>query len=348
MAQSPSPVPPRATRRIARGAARRLRAGWGLLSRTRLLLRLLPLAVALGVLSWLLGAWTTDDANFSVTARTEVLTLQTGCAQPLVWDLPAGQLSTPERLDAGQAPTAGEALALGLRGGAQVRLRLDAEGHWLIDAVPSPVFGCTDDQGRTAPDTVTAQVDGVALPPAPQGFVYRSDRPAQDAPRPLWLLRGRVLLGEEIAFGSGLASAAATPLLASANIEARTPDALTAQRRLIHDERVDAGGQIDTHACLSARQEALPACVRRRAWSAEGFVHLGDAQAMPGFDVQLSVTGERIGVRQHGGGERQIVVTWWQRLRTDSGLQIFAALLLTVSTLVQILPLLERAGDARD
>lgn len=310
------------------------RAGW----------RLSPLLVLVAVLALALGAWTTADANFSVTARTEVLTLQTGCAQPLVWDLPAGRISTPERLDAEQAPTAGEALTLALRGGAQVRLRLDAQGHWLIDAAPGAVFGCADTQGRAAPDVVTAQVDGVDLPPAPRGFVYRSDQPAREGPRPLWLLRGRVLLGEEIAFGAGLGSAAATPLLAQARIEARTPDRFTGQRRLIHEEVVDAGGQIDTHACLGHARDAVPSCVRSRPWSAEGFVHLGDPDGAPGFDVQLGVVGQRLGVRPQGGGERQIVVTWWQRLRTDSALQIFALLLLAVSTLVQILPLLERAG----
>lgn len=316
------------------------------------LLRLLALLVAVAALAAALAAWTTQDANFSVTARTEVLTLQTGCTQSVAWDLPPGQIATPAQLEAGREPTRGDALALVLRGGAQARVRLDAQGHWLIDAAPLPLFGCADAQGRVAPDTVTASVDGVALVPAPEGFVYRSALPLQEASqqgaRPLWLLRGRVLLGEEISFGSGLASAAATPLLAQARVEARTPDRFTAQRRLIHEEQVDAGGLIDTHACLSERSDTLPACVRSRAWSGEGFIHLGERDGLPGFDVQLSVVGQRLGVRQQGGSERQIVVTWWQRTVTNSWLQIGAALLLGISTLLQVLPALggERQAGA--
>lgn len=300
--------------------------------------QLLGLALLVLGVAVVAASCTQSDTTFSVAARTEVLTLQTRCAQTVVWDLPAGQISTPERLDAGQPATAGEALALALRGGAQARVRLDAAGHWLVDATPDAVFGCADAQGRVAPDTVTAEVDGVALPPAPRGFVYRSATPARDGPRPLWLLRGRVVLGQEIAFGAGLGSAAATPVLAAARVEARTPDRFTAQRRLIHEEMVDAGGLIDTHACLHVGGDALSACVRGRAWGGEGFVHLGDPGGAPGFDVQLTVVGERIGVRQQGADERQIVVTWWQRTVTNSAVQIAAALLLGLSTLTQLLP----------
>jgi hypothetical protein len=298
----------------------------------------LVLVVAAG--TYLGPKLTRSDSTFSVSARTEVLTLHTACAQDVVWDLPPGQISTPERLDAGQAPTSGNAIALALRGGAQARVRLDEDRHWLVEAAPDPLFGCADGAGRAAPDTTTAQVDGVALPPAPQGFVYRSARPAREARHPLWLLRGRVVLGQEIAFGAGLESAAAAPILGTARIEARSPDGSTAQRRLIHEETVEAGGLIDTHACLSKDADALPGCVRGRAWTAQGFVHLGAPDGPPGFDVQLSLVGERLGVRQQAAGERQIVVTWWQHLVTESRWQIAAALVVLGSTLAALLPAL--------
>lgn len=277
----------------------------------------------------------TRDASFSISARSEVLTLELGCGQSVVWDLPAGQIGAQ---DLEREPPRSDIVSVAMRGGARARVRAAADTPWMIEFDQSDSFGCAA-QGR---EVITATADTSVLPASAEGYTYRSSRPLGEGERPALLLRGRVVIGDEIVFGGGMRSALSTPMLGAARIEVRTPDMQTAQRRLIHEEQVDAGGIIDSHGCLDQTADLLPRCVQQGRSDAEGFIHVAGADGPPGFDVQLLVTGEHIGVRQQAGAERRIVVTWWSRLITAAWLQIFAAWLLGLSALAGLWPLLAR------
>lgn len=276
-------------------------------------------ALAVIVLAGWLATVVTRDATFSISARSEVLVLDVGCSRPLVWDLPPGRI---QAAGAAAAPES-KPVTAEMRGGARVRLTLDAERHWLIEFERSDLLDC----GPPAPDAIGFSIDGAPWPASADRYRYRSDRPITEGRQPPWLLGGRVVIGEEIQFGTGRQDASASPMLASARIDVRTPDAQTAQRRQIHEEQVDAGGIVDSHGCLDALQDRLADCVRRARSAAEGFVHVSGDDGARGFDVQLLVAGERIGVRQQAGAERRIVVTWWSRVTTSSWAQIAAVLL---------------------
>lgn len=314
-----------------------LRSAWRRAwSRVPTLLRMLLLLLAVGLATrWLSGA-VTRDATFSISARSEVLTLELGCDQHIVWDLPAGQVAG---VGADAEPPVSEVVSVALRGGARARVRASQGQPWQLELDRSDSFGC----GAPAADTIVVSAGDRALAPDAQGYVYRSARPVEDGERPTLLLRGRVVIGDEIPFGSGLRGAVAAAMLGQARIEVRTPDAQTAQRRLIHEEQVDAGGIIDSHGCLDTPADRLPACVRQARSQAEGFIHLGADGPAQGFDVQLLVNGEHVGVRQQAGAERRIVVTWWSRLVTSSWAQIAAAWLVGLSALAGLWPLLARA-----
>lgn len=279
-------------------------------------------ALAVIALAGWLATMVTRDATFSISARSEVLVLDVGCTRPLVWDLPPGRIQAAGN----PAGPASKPVTAEMRGGARVRVALDAERRWLIEFERSDLLGC----GPPAPDAIVFSIEGEPWPVTADRYRYRSDRPITEGRQPPWLLGGRVVIGEEIQFGTGRQDASASPMLASARIDVRTPDAQTAQRRQIHEEQVDAGGIVDSHGCLDALQDRLADCVRRARSAAEGFVHVSGDHGSPGFDVQLLVAGERIGIRQQAGAERRIVVTWWSKVITSSWAQITAVLLTTL------------------
>ena len=296
------------------------------------------LLVAVLLFARFAGSLITRDATFSITARSEVVSVEVGCAQQLVWDLPAGQIGIPGD---GKEPDASRSVSATLRGGAVARVRTGPQGEWLIDFGRSANFGC-----GPAADAITVTADESALRISEDGYVYRSAAPIGTAPAPPLLLLGRVVIGEEIPFGSGAPVVLAAPMLGEARVEVRTPDPLTAQRRLIHAERVDPGGIVDSHACLDTRADELSPCVKAAGSTAEGFIHLAERDDKRlGFDVQLQVVGERIGVRQQGGSERRILVSWWSKLVTSSWLQIAAACVFGLSALAQIWSILPRRRE---
>jgi hypothetical protein len=199
----------------------------------------------------------------------------------------------------------------------------------------SNAFGC----GEAVADTVAFTAGGASQAAGGGDVLYQSSAAIAGGGSVL-LLRGRVLIGEEIPFGTGTAKDVEVPLLARAHVEVRTPDPQTRQRRLIHDETIDPASMIDTHACLDEphdpRAKAFD-CVRRSGSTSEGFFRsLKREDKSSGFEVQLAVTGRHIGVRNQGGGERRLLVTWWSRVASSTFLQLFAAGLLFVAACAQV------------
>jgi hypothetical protein len=94
---------------------------------------------------------------------------------------------------------------------------------------------------------------------------------------------------------------------------------------------------LDTHGCLDEPVDAQAAefpCVRQARTTAEGFLRAVKREERLLLETQLSVNGRHIGVRQQGGSERRVLITTWSRLVSSSWLQLFAAGLILVSTLV--------------
>ena len=294
------------------------------------------LAVAAAALVALgLSTFITDDADFSISADTEVLSVEPACGQLLVWDLPPGQIDIVRWDVEKQDPKPSQAVSVSLRGGARARVRIDGRGRWLIDIGRSGSFGCS-----VPVDDVIAFSDGRSVRAAGDNDVhYVSSGQVEPGAGPVLLLRGRVVVGQEIAFGGGSASGVDAPLLARARIEARTPDAQTGQRRLIHEETVDPGAMIDTHACLDAPREpsaAESSCAARARTKSEGFFRAAKRDDAPTLEVQLAVTGRQVGVRQQGGIERRVLITEWSRLLSSTFVQLLAATLIGLSGLVQL------------
>jgi len=304
---------------------------WGKAGRS--VLAAAAVALAAWVVGLVLASYAPADADFSISARSEVLTLEVACNQHLNWDLPPGRFKAAD----GDAQTADKVLGVKLRGGARARLRIGRDGQWQARFDRSPHLDCAAD----AADLIVASADGQAQPPSPQGLVYESLQPMREAPRPTLLLQGRVVLGEEIQAGVGSSQhLLVAPMLWQARIQVRALDDQLGQRRLIHEEAVDAGGIVDSHGCLDVPDRApahpgedvLAGCVRKPGWNSQGFVHVG-AGDEPGFDVQLQVTGHHVGVRQQGGAERRILVSWWSRVVSSSSVQISVAFVFALANL---------------
>lgn len=292
---------------------------------------------AAAVLALSLAYVVTSDAIFSINADTEVFAVEPACGQQLVWDLPEGAIGVPR--EGGAEPLPSPAIGVSLRGGARARVQVDGEGRWLIEFGRSGSFGC-----GAAADLVTVTADGRTLTAGAEDvWLYRSSAAVAAGASPVQLLRGRVVIGDEISFGSGAAGAGA-PLLERAHIDVRSPDAQTGQRRQIHDETIDPGGMVDTHGCLDAPREPprLADCVRGARSASEGFFRAVARESRPMVQVQLVVTGRHVGVRQQGGSERRVLVTWWSRVKSSSLVQMFAAAMVLISALVQLWGALKR------
>lgn len=293
--------------------------------------------------SWLLSSIVTRDASFSINADTEVLTIEPDCQQQIVWDLPPGRIGIVPTAEKKVEPPVAERISVAFRGGARAQVRLARDGRWLIDLGRSNSFGCA----TTAEDLIRFDAAQRSIAAGAQDVFYSSAGPQTPGAGPVLLLKGRIVLGQEIAYGGGSTVGLGSPLLDRARIEVRTPDSQTRQRRLIHEEALDPGGMLDTHGCLDETVEAQATefpCVRHARAAAEGFFRAVKRDERLLLETQLSVNGRHIGVRQQGGSERRVLITAWSRLVSSSWVQLFAAGLLLVSTLVGLWGGLAREG----
>ncbi len=296
---------------------------------------LVILGVGLLAANWLAKS-TSADTNFSIRATTQVVRLDIPCDETLTWDLPAGLIGDPS---VAGGTTDSDMVVVQMHGGASAALRIDATGLLEIQWQRDAAYHCASGDGpRIEVDTGNGRLPMEGDVPA-----YRSRNVVNRGAPPILPLRGRVLLGGEIAEGAGFAGAVYLPILLSADVEARTSDA-TGQKRLIHAEDVETGSMVDTHSCLSVPQHgtALADCLRDTASEASlpsGFIHFPPtAEAgLPTLGVQVSLVGCSISIRPHGGNERRMMVTTWSKLLTSSWLQIFLALAIGLGTLFSVL-----------
>ncbi len=299
---------------------------------------LAAIAVALGVAARYVAGLVKQDTIFSISARSEVLDLTLLCGQrTVIWDLPPGRLLA----DGSDAqPTLAKGVSIQLDAGAHARVSIGPDKRWRVSLQQGSKGQACDVPGRTG---LAMQADGRPYAPGRQQYEYESLLPAHQGARPLLELRGRVTIGQSIPFGSGFVGAVQVPILSQARIEARTPDPLTGQRRLLHEEQVDAGGIVDSHGCLQASGADLARCLANARSEADGFIHISELDDKPGFDVQLVVVGSRVGVQQQAGAERHILVSSWAHIVTRSDVQMFAASLALTSVLFGLLVALKDA-----
>ncbi len=304
-----------------------------------------------GLCAYLFALWgasgLSGDSTFSVRARTQALVVEVPCdGKGLTWDLPEGHIVA---LPAGDRPATAPPKFVTVRmlGGARAHVTARGDGRWTMAFDRSSALGCPP-----APDFVTVTTEQAALPLSSEGYAYESAAaPAQRAVPP-WLVKGRVLLGAELQFGAGLGSALAMPMLTSGQLQARTPDRSTGQRRLVYQEELDPASMVDTHGCLDESTGVLADCVMRSNSDVQGFVQLargeGDTAGAPAFDVLLIVNGTAIGVREQGAAQRKVGVTHWVQFYTTPWVQIFASVVATLATLVCVVPLFGARAGAGD
>ncbi|WP_439570400.1 hypothetical protein [Methylibium sp.] len=305
-----------------------------------LLLAALAAAIALP-----LSLRTATDTAFTLTANTDVLSVEPLCDQELVWDLGRAEAVA---LGAGAAPPAraASATSVHLRGGARAVVeRRPDDGLWRIDLTRGPLHArCIAQTGQPAVVvTVDDQVLELSTDPAkgPRALSLRTTRPAAANPKEdkddkpsgtVLLLSGRVVLGELLRHGGGWKQTT-SPLLREGKLEARTREPFTDRSVPVIEEALDAGSRVDTHACLAhAGAPAQLACLGTAPVSASGIVYDNKDRAL---DVKLHVTTARIGIAQHGGEQRAVAVTWWNRFVSLQFVQMFAATLLLLGTLAQ-------------
>lgn len=301
--------------------------------------RLAGLLLGVAAVAWVLASVQTDDASFGISAETEVLSVEPDCEQNLVWDLPAGRIGALR--EDGREPEGAAAIGVLLRGGARARVRVGQQGQWKMEFTHSDSFGC----GGSAADVIVFTADDLSESAGGADVYYESEDEVAPGAGPVLMLRGRVVIGEEIPFGIGTADGAEVPLLVRARVEARTPDWHTRQRRLIHEETIDPGAMIDTHGCLDAPagpQTLAAACVREARTASEGYLRAIRNDDRLAFAVQLAATGRFIGVRNQGGTQRRLLVTWWSRVVSSTFAQLFAAGLAVLAALAQIWSTIQR------
>ncbi len=286
------------------------------------------------MLAHLLAGMVSNDTLFSVQAQSQALQMTLGCGQrALLWDLPPGQIAAVSGPGTAAPPPVSSQITVTLREGARADLLLQGDGRWSVRFDPDASNAC----GAAGADAVTVTINGAPLPASAGSYLFVSQASAAFASA--WPLRGRVLIGDEVREGSGSSAASKlNGLLLSGQVEARTLDALTGQRRTLHEERLDRGSMLDTHACLDQREPDVKACVQRSRSTTEGFFQLRDeGDRAQRFEVQLTVTGREIGLRSHGAAQRSVGVSWWFRTVTTPWVQIVAAAVALLSSLITVL-----------
>ncbi len=270
------------------------------------------------------------DTSFSVRAITSVMSVDVPCSSRLVWDLPPGDLLLD---DGGEPLSVLGTIGATMRGGTLVRVAVQPDGALFVEWHPSEVYACP----ANAQDLVTLDAAGEHHTLSGRSWYYRSAQPIGAGPPSLFLLEGRIRIGEELVQGAGLAEAGPAPMLESGVIEARTPDRWTQQKRLIHLEELDSGSEVDSHACLGTPPARIADCVAAAQRVTSGFIHpqgrSGDGATLA---VQVAVQGPELGIRQFGGVERRIVVTRWSATLTSTFAQILVATLAALAALANI------------
>lgn len=291
----------------------------------------LGLALLAAGASVLLSRMASDNTHFAIRANTQVVRVDLPCGDKLVWDLPPGRIGDPDADEVAMP----RRIAVTMRGGSSAIIRLSSQRQLDIVWPADAGYACATD-GHGEPDGIVVDTDSGQASFPNGALAYLSEEPLGSQSSPLLLLRGRVRLGDEIVEGAGFSGMVHLPILLSGTVEARTPDT-SGQKRLIHAEDVEAGSQIDTHACLAHSEAATalqPCLAGRRTGAALGFVHLppdGDA-----LEAQVSMVGREVGIRPHGGSERQMMVTAWSRWLTSSWLQILVVLTIALGSLANL------------
>lgn len=308
---------------------------------------MLVLALLAAAIALLLSLRTAKDTAFTLTANTDVLSVEPLCDQELVWDLGTGEAAALGSGAVGELPSArvSGAASVHLRGGARAVLERRADGLWRIDLTRGPLHTrCITQTGQPSV-VVTIDDQHLELPTdpgkGPRALSVRTTRSAtagksqdkDDKPSgTVLLLSGRVVLGELLRHGGGWKQTT-SPLLREGKLEARTREPFTDRSVPVIEEALDAGSRVDTHACLAhAGAPAQLACLGTAPVSASGIVYDNKDRAL---DVKLHVTTARIGIAQHGGEQRAVAVTWWNRFVSLQFVQMFAATLLLLGTLAQ-------------
>ncbi|HMN83992.1 MAG TPA: hypothetical protein PKA20_29240, partial [Burkholderiaceae bacterium] len=266
------------------------------------------------------------ESNFSISAHSEVVSVEPSCSLTLNWPLPAGTLqlaseparAAPTAQPGGAACRDGTPMMLTLRAGSQASLEQLPDKRWQIQVAESKAYaGCASSLGGGRPvfELRAGERDCSA---GASGATYRSV-PAQGDVAPqdfAHLLEGRVVIGAPVLDPGGWDAPAST-VLREARVVARIKAAVTHQSISVLDENIETGTTIDT-----APQPGPDAP------SARGFVR---PHKDGGLDVLVHVTARQVGVTPHAGERRDVSVSRWAQWIASPFLQ---ALLLAFRVVV--------------
>lgn len=287
-------------------------------------------------------------ADFTLTADTGILRLQTYCAQRLVWDLPRGTVTMPGALappsEDGTPAVAAAAepanISLAMEGHVQVTVSRGPQGNLLVTVqrgegadASRPLGEVTESGATNKTQTITRQL------------YYQSADAAPSFTLPLW---GRVIVGDDVPQGSG-SEAGAASLLRKAEVRARVSlrGGLNqgVPRKTIIDESLDAGDIVDTHPELADEKldaKSLAALCNRQeeAWASVGFI------APEGGSLSLVVhrQARAFGVTRAGATPFTLSVPRWHLWLVNPVVQIFAGLF---ALLLGVISIVNNADNSR-
>jgi hypothetical protein len=355
---------------------------------------------SIGLLAALFVSSVTSWSNaYSMRSRTAVVTVEPSCGRSLVWDLPAGAFvdtssDTPPPLTESAPvpqPTTGVA-SVHLVAGARARIERIGDGELAIHLERSPHFiGCA-----TADALIEVRINGqrtpgraaqrLAIGRARGGtdrIVYRSTaEPPGSKPAPVASatgeatmvefvlpLEGRIVVGAELQHGAGWRDSGPPPLLDSADIQVRSLEGITGHSVALVEERVDAGGIVDSTPCFDLGPSLLDkarllfeepalaldpgarrheACTRAMRSPALGFVR---AHREGGMEAQVHVQAQHLAITSHQGQPRLLAVTLWQSLthwHLVQALVAFVVLLGSAKTAIEMIYKIHAAAADED
>lgn len=327
----------------------------GRLAGTWPLLTFVFVVVVLGGVAFM--AWPVTT-TFTVRAQTDSLSIEPGCGQTLIWDLPPGEV----RALGGDSPL-GQPRKIGpvslvIREGTRTVLERWESGEWHILSKPLEGLHC---EPATSGDTgINAARSSKALPaaaritalrlkyedetsgetienelvePSADGYAYRS---VGGEVQPASLrLAGRIVLGSPVLEGSGW-SDSRPRMLRSASIEGRVRVGIGEQMAVLLREDVDLGSMVDTHACLmeNPTEAERLLCANPGDKMAVGFATPSLDMDSKTIDVVVHHEAESIGILPYAGDQRRLSVTWWTWLLRNPFAQQIALALVVLTQLI--------------
>jgi len=300
--------------------------------------------------------------DYTVAAQTATLSLRTYCGQKLAWDLPRGFVRVPGQLRLPDATPEADGVAAVEPGAELVSVTIEQDVIVTLTVLPgnrlSVVWALPSAGGERAAAAGLVTVGGRTIP-IDQTIYYESELPLAGGSAGMaaagftFPLAGRVILGDDIPYGSGVEGRSA-PVLQAASVVGRADVGSSrygaAPRKTLLEEKLDTGDLVDTHPEFDNRADRVararidlnspnPACTAGDAaatdgaWAAMGFVS-PDTQGA--FQAVLHRRASGVGVSHLGAAPFMLTVPRWHAVILAPDYQILIALFVVLTSLISL------------